>query len=145
MLKWFRGKYSYDGDIVYLTSNHLIRLNMIAIRMFDVKKADKHEVLSRIKLDDVIEVHEDAIGDIYDKAVVLIKELTRKHVFASGNRRTAMLSAILFLTINDAKVFIADTPINSKTMTGIREDYYSDKEIRGWFKNGKIKEFRRFG
>ena len=31
----------------------------------------------------------------------------------------------------------------AKVMTGIREGYYSDDEIVGWLKNGKIREFKR--
>jgi len=29
-------------------------------------------------------------------------------------------------------------------MPGIRENYYTDEEIKGWIKHGKIKMFKRF-
>ncbi len=32
---------------------------------------------------------------------------------------------------------------NSKIMIGIRENYYSNNEIKNWIKNGKIRKFER--
>lgn len=83
-------------------------------------------------------------GDYYDKATILLKGIAQKHPFASGNHRTAMLCAIVFLLINKQKVHIKNTPYNSKTVLGIRERFYSDEEIKNWLEHGKIKMFKRF-
>ena len=32
----------------------------------------------------------------------------------------------------------------AKIMTGIRENYYADEEIKNWIKHGTIREFKRF-
>ena len=82
-------------------------------------------------------------GDIYDKALVLLRGLIQNHPFASGNRRTALIVTKDFLLSNNAKFKIRDDPKYAKVMQGIREDYYTNKEIKEWIKNGKIKEFKR--
>ena len=92
---------------------------------------------------DAIEQCKQTGGDIYDKAAVLLKELVQKHPFVSGNRRTAFITTKDFLLMNKAKFKLKDEPVYAKVMTGIREGFYSDEEMREWLKNGKIKEFRR--
>jgi len=127
----------------YLTEDAIININKVAIILFEIKKADKHELLSYSKLCNALNVCKTYSGDCYDKAVILLQQLTKSHPFASGNRRTAMLATIIFLRLNDRKVYIKDTPYNSRTMIGVRENYYSFNEIKNWLKNGKIKEFKR--
>ena len=46
-------------------------------------------------------------------------------------------------SFNDENVKIPDDPSNSCVMTGIREGYYSDAEIKEWIQHGKIREFKR--
>ena len=82
-------------------------------------------------------------GNIYDKAVILLKGLIQKHPFASGNRRTAFIVTKDFIISNNEKFKIKDDPKYAKVMLGIREDYYQDKEIMGWIKDGKIRQFKR--
>lgn len=82
-------------------------------------------------------------GDIFDKAVILLKGLIQKHPFASGNRRTAFIVTKYFLQINNKKFGIKDQEKQARVMQGIRERYYSDNEIKEWIKNGKIREFKR--
>ena len=107
------------------------------------KKADKAEVLSYRKLSDVVEGCKKLEGDIYDKAVFLLKRLIQGHPFASGNRRTAFIVTKDFLLTNGAKFAIQDNPEQARVMLGIRENYYTDTEIKEWIKNGKIREFKR--
>ena len=38
---------------------------------------------------------------------------------------------------------INDTAEFARIMTGIRENYYSDIEIKNWLTNGQIREFKR--
>jgi len=82
-------------------------------------------------------------GDIYEKAARLLIELTRIHAFESGNKRTAFLSTKKFVLKNEGKFNIPDTINNVKVMIGIRENYYSQNEIKEWIMNGKIKKFER--
>lgn len=129
--------------IIYPTPEKIIEYNLLVLNILKVKKADKAEVLSHRKIVEIIDECKDMRGDIYDKAVFLLKSLIRKHPFASGNRRTAFIVTKDFLLSNKAKFKIKDDPKYARVMLGIREHSYIDKEIKDWIKNGKIREFKR--
>ncbi len=130
-------------EIIYPTPEQIIEYNILALELIKVKKADAPKVLSRSKIVEVIKECEEKEGDIYDKAVVLLKGLVQKHPFASGNRRTAFIVTKEFILSNNQKFKIEDDPHYAKTLLGLRENYYSDEEIKQWIKNGKIKKFER--
>ena len=69
--------------------------------------------------------------------------MIKQHAFASGNRRTAFIITKHFLTINGKEFNITDNPDFAQIMTGIRENYYTDEEIKNWIQHGTIKEFKR--
>ena len=121
----------------------MIEFNLLALSLIKTKKADKSEVLSYSKIMEVVTGCEDLEGDIYDKAAYLLKKMIKQHAFASGNRRTAFIITKYFLLSNDAEFKIEDNPDYARIMTGIRENYYADAEIKNWIQHGKIREFKR--
>lgn len=127
--------------VEYPSVEKIIELNLLALLLIKAKKADSLKVLSQAKIQEILKECERKEGDIYDKAMVLLKGFVQKHAFASGNRRTALLATTYFLTLNNAKSYIQDNPENARIMTGIREHYYLDNEIKGWIQHGKIKAF----
>ena len=129
--------------VKYPSVEKIIELNLLALSMIRAKKADQACVLSRGKLSQALEESKNFEGDIYDKAVILLKGIVQKHAFASGNRRTAFLAAKYFLMANKAAINVEDKPENARVLLGIREGYYSGEEIKEWIKNGKIREFSR--
>ncbi len=129
--------------IIYLSYDRIIELNILVLNLIKVKKADKAEVLSQTKINSIINECKELDRDVYDKAVFLLKSFIQKHPFASGNRRTAFVVAKEFLMKNKKKIKIKDKPEQAKIMVGIRENYYTDQELKEWIKNGKIKEFKR--
>ena len=130
-------------EISYPTSDRVIEYNYLALQFIKVKKADKPKVLSYNKIVEIIKDCKAKKGDVYDKAVVLLRGIVQKHAFASGNRRTAFITTKEFVLSNGAKFGIKDDPLNAKVMLGIREGYYDDEELKEWIKNGKIREFKR--
>ena len=117
--------------------------NTIAIEMFRKSKRDQAKTISVSYIQRAIDKTKMNPGDIYDKAARLLYELTRIHAFESGNKRTAFLSTKKFVLKNEGKFNIPDTINNVKVMIGIRENYYSQNEIKEWVMNGKIKKFER--
>ena len=83
-------------EIIYLSTQDIIEFNVLALSLIKTKKADKSEVLSYQKLQDIVNGCEETDGDIYDKAVFLLTSTTKKHVFASGNRRKHLLLQNIF-------------------------------------------------
>jgi death-on-curing family protein len=130
-------------NIVYPTAEKIVEYNALALNLLKVKKADKPEVLSGRKIIEIVDSCRETKGDLYDKAVTLLKGLIQNHPFASGNRRTAFVVAKDFVLSNKGKFKIKDDPRYAKVMQGIREGYYNDEELKEWIKNGKIREFRR--
>lgn len=130
-------------EIIYLTPEKIVEFNFLALELIKVRKADKAEILSKSKIREVITECEEKEGDVYDKAVVLLKGLIQKHPFASGNRRTAFIATKNFILINGHKFGVKDDPHFAKVMQGIRENYYSNTDIKEWIQHGKIREFKR--
>lgn len=127
----------------YPTPQEIIEFNKIILKEIKVKKADKPELLSYKALVDSIDMCKKMEGDIYTKAVCLLKSLVQKHPFASGNRRTAFAVTERFLTDNHTKSKISNAEEQAKILKGVREGFYSDEEIKNWLKTGRIREFKR--
>ena len=117
-------------EIEYPTEDMIIEYNALAITMFETKKSDEAKLQSYTKISDAIEKCRAKVGDLYDKAAVLLKELVQAHAFASGNRRTAFITTLWFVKQNKGKFNIKDDPKNARVMIGIRERYYTIDEIK---------------
>jgi len=130
--------------IKYSTIEEVIATNKRVLELHRAKKADKHELLgTKHQIQEIIDRVKSKKGDIYIKSAVLLKELTISHLFASGNRRTAFIVAKEFLLSNQKAFNIEDNPTQARAMQGIRENYYTNEEVKEWIKHGKIREFKR--
>jgi prophage maintenance system killer protein len=130
-------------DVIYPTVEEIQYNNTIAIEMFRKSKRDQAKTISVSFIQKAIDATKEVSGDVYDKAGLLLLELTRIHAFESGNKRTAFLTTKKFVVTNGGRFRIPDKESNVKIMIGIRENYYTQKEIKEWIKHGKIKTFRR--
>ena len=124
----------------YLLEQQIILLNKKAVSVLRVKKADSFKVLSYAKLKSVVASYKKASGDVLDKSVILLKGLLQEHVFASANRRTAIVALITFTKLNGVGIVLHFEP---RVIQGIREGYYSDEEIKQWLQGCEIHEFKR--
>lgn len=130
-------------EIKYPTLENVIEYNFLALTLIKVKKADKLEVLSHSKIREILTACEAKEGDLYDKAVVLLKGIVQKHPFASGDKRTAFITTKNFLLDNKSKLGIKEDPSCAKIMAAIRHDYYTDEELKWWLQHGQIRAFNR--
>jgi prophage maintenance system killer protein len=107
--------------IEYLTVGDVIIFNKIALEIVDVKRGDRHKVLSIGKIQNALTACMNEPGDIFDKAAVLLIELTKMpHAFDSGNRRTALVSAMAFLELNHASAHVQH---EDNAFVGIRQGF----------------------
>lgn len=125
-------------EIRYPCVEDIEKCNVIVLGLIRAKKADRPRVLSRTKIMDAVRKCEEAEGDIYAKAAVMVKQLVSGHAFASGNRRTAFIVAKDFVLNNGGSFKIEDTPIYAKIMQKIREGRYRNEQIAEWIRDGKI-------
>lgn len=130
-------------EIKYPSIEKIIGYNFLALTLIKVKRADQLEVLSYGKIKEILTACETKQGDLYNKAVVLLKGIVQKHPFASGNKRTAFITAKNFLLDNKGKLGVKEDPSCAKIMAAIRHDYYTDEELKGWLQHGQIRAFNR--
>lgn len=126
--------------IVYLTAQQFIEINKTVLQEIRVKKADSHKVLNRAAIGEIVERVTTEGDSIHEKAAILLIELTQRHPFASGVRRTAYVAGKLFLEANGEEVHVKYDP---KVMQGVRERFYSRSEVVRWLKGHEIREFKR--
>jgi len=131
------------AEVIYPSVEEIQFNNTIAIEMFRRSKHDQAKTISVSYIQKAVDATKAVAGDLYDKAALLLFELTRMHAFESGNKRTAFLTTKKFVVTNGERFRIPDRESNAKVMIGIRENYYTKKEIKEWIKHGKIKAFRR--
>lgn len=117
-----------------------IEINKLVLQEITARKADRPRVLGVQKLEEELGRVRSNPGDTHDKAVALLTELVRGHPFASGNKRTAYVATKVFLERNGVKIAVKHDP---RILQGIREGFYSEKEIRDWIKGHAIREFTR--
>jgi death-on-curing family protein len=119
------------------TVDEIIELNKRVLREIPAKKADRHQVLSRSKLQAIIEDAEKTDDDIYNPATELLFGIIKGHPFASGVRRTAVTVTSVFLKMNGAE---AEVPHDSEVIKGIREGFYKKAEVKDWLKGHGIRK-----
>jgi prophage maintenance system killer protein len=127
-----------------LTVDEIIWMNEYVLHTFPAKRADRHEVLNYDGLLKLMVSIQRSHNHFYAKATMLLIGLIRGHFFASGNRRTALQAVGTFATLNRRKVYIWRIRFIRQVLIGIREQYYSDEEIKMWVKQGDIRPFNRF-
>ena len=129
--------------IKYPSTTDIIEINRKVLQEIKVKKADRSALmpLGEKILENIIEAAKHKDGDMYDKAVILLKGLIQKHPFESGNRRTALVTTASFLEVNGEKLNITH---DISILQGIRERYYKEEEIKKWLQGGEMREFKRW-
>lgn len=141
-----------NENIFYPNSNLIIKINKEILIEYKKNKLGKpgdfHRCRDKILLKRIVEEIKYKNGDTIDKAVLLLKRLIQEHIFDSGNRRTAYYVVITFLVLNEVYIledfdFQYYNSLNPNVMIGIREGFYTDKELKTWFETKNIKEFKR--
>ncbi len=76
--------------------------------------------------------------DVAQLAAAYAYGIARNHGFADGNKRTALVTADLFLMLNGYELFSSPAE-NVMTILGVADGSMSEKALAIWFR-GKIKE-----
>lgn len=93
-----------NDEIVYLTTNQLIAINTIQIRLYSPKEQvgvkDPGLLNSAINRPKQTIFGDSAYPSIYEKAAALFESIAKNHAFHNANKRTALASLIVFLKVN---------------------------------------------
>lgn len=124
--------------IKYPTVSEIIETNRFVLQEIKVSKKDYHRVYHEDRILEILEGTRKLKGDVYDKAVYLLKNLIMRHPFGSANRRTAYIITHIFLWENFGKAPHIKTEKAEKFLEGVRRGWVSDKEVKLWLQ-GKMK------
>lgn len=95
------------NEIVYLTTNQVIAINTVQIRLYSpnepVGVKDVGLLDSAINRPKQSLFGNDAYPTLYEKAAALFESIAKNHAFHNANKRTALASLIVFLKINHYK------------------------------------------
>lgn len=88
----------------FLTIEDIVKMNVLQIKTFSADEPIGLKNLNALDMA-VNQVNASAFGEevypsIYEKAAILMIQLIKKHPFHNANKRTALMSALVFLRIN---------------------------------------------
>ena len=89
---------------VYLTEKQIEKINALVIQRYSPK--EQIQTVSPSALNMIVNLPEQFVfgkplyPTIFDKATILFVQLTKKHVFANANKRTAFFVLVKFLQLN---------------------------------------------
>ncbi|HBI05288.1 MAG TPA: type II toxin-antitoxin system death-on-curing family toxin [Paenibacillaceae bacterium] len=93
-----------NDEPVYLTTNQVIAINTIQIRLYSPQEQvgvkDPGLLDSAINRPKQSAFENDVYPSIYEKAAALFESIAKNHAFHNANKRTALASLIVFLQLN---------------------------------------------
>lgn len=129
--------------MIYLDGEDLLRLHKIVIDY----AGGSHGVRDPHLLASIFEAPKQAFGgkefypDLWHKAAVTMEKFARFHVFADGNKRTALASAARFLHLNGYALKVANREAESFTLNIVTKKL-DVPTIAAWLKEHSKKRSR---
>lgn len=131
--------------IKYLTKNQVIKLNLATVNEHGGNFMPPHNFLHEDNLDYLLEtVQAEMFGQelyptIADKAALYCFNIICNHIFTDGNKRTGLVSALIFLNLNKYDLRLEVTnPVLTDFIIKVAFGNSSLEECREWFKNNII-------
>lgn len=85
--------------IIYLTANDLYNINEEVTQALPYVR-DRHLLLSAVERPRLSFYNQPQFPTLHDKAAAVLESLAYHHLFADGNKRTALRAVTLFLEAN---------------------------------------------
>ncbi|MFE7812634.1 type II toxin-antitoxin system death-on-curing family toxin [Streptomyces sp. NPDC057433] len=89
---------------VYLSAEDVLAIAGDAVDDQDIAVRDAGLLESAVHRPSASMVGQEAYTDLFDKAAALLQSLTVNHPFVDGNRRTAWVSCVVFLAMNEVQL-----------------------------------------
>ncbi|HLR71791.1 MAG TPA: type II toxin-antitoxin system death-on-curing family toxin [Pseudogracilibacillus sp.] len=125
-------------NIVYLTTNQVITINTMQIKVFSPKEQtgvkEPNLLESALNRPKQTVFKHDAYPTIVKKAAALTESLAKKHPFHNANKRTALASLIIFLQLNGYE-WTMDVMKEQDFIVDVVTNKYSFEEITEIIKN----------
>lgn len=126
--------------ILYLSEAELIAINEEMVAKFGGLHGvrDQHLLSSAVGKPQMSVGFQDAYNSIFDKAAALMHSIINHQPFLDGNKRTSLLSAVLFLEYHKWRVEFKRKEAVKFTRKAHNEDY-SVEQISKWLKEHSVK------
>ncbi|MET7735085.1 type II toxin-antitoxin system death-on-curing family toxin [Streptomyces sp. NPDC005402] len=89
---------------VYLSAEDVLAIAQHAVDDQDVVVRDAGLLESAVHRPSASMFGQEAYTDLFDKAAALLQSLAINHPFIDGNKRTAWVSCVVFLAMNDVQL-----------------------------------------
>ncbi|MGY0067628.1 type II toxin-antitoxin system death-on-curing family toxin [Streptomyces sp. QTS137] len=89
---------------VYLSAEDVLAIAENAVDDQDIAVRDAGLLESAVHRPSASMFGQEAYTDLFDKAAALLQSLTINHPFVDGNKRTAWVSCVVFLAMNEAQL-----------------------------------------
>lgn len=122
-------------DIVYLTVEQVISIHFQILQntVEDIGECPGMSIDSAInRIDD--HVYYSGLNDIFEIAALYAIAIAKGHCFNNGNKRTAMVSMVVFLFTNNIFIECDNTEIEN-LMVDIVEDKIDQTELSNWLRS----------
>ncbi|TPF19336.1 hypothetical protein CBE79_04395 [Priestia megaterium] len=111
----------------YLTIDQVIEINKRMILMYNdneqIGVKDRGLLESAVYKPQQTLFEKDAYKTIYDKAAVLLHSIAKNHAFYNGNKRTALMSMIVFLYTNGLKFTMSDSKADEFVVRIVKNEF----------------------
>jgi len=126
------------NKITYPTVESVEFVNQI-VNLMSNRRADQYKLLMPDSfIANIIDKARKDTGDIYERGAILLRDLIIMHGFASGNKRTAFVVTVQFITDNGAITKVKNFNKAERILRNIRR--YTLEDISHWLRTGDINE-----
>lgn len=121
-----------DKPIQYLKSADLYNINF-TVTGGDTFVRDIHLLESAAKRPALVVFGEEQFPTLLDKAAALMESIAYRHLFADGNKRTAIIAVEIFLSRNDCEPVWTDAEIEAFTLE-VAQHQHDVPAIAAWLR-----------
>ncbi len=127
--------------ISYITFEYVIKIHDELIREYGGRPGILHEGLlhSALEMPKARFNGKDLHRTIFDKTSAYLFHMIQNHPFVDGNKRTAAMTALVFLTSNDKRDFCVFENPYQDVILKVAQGVITKKEIAIFFRNSQIK------
>lgn len=127
--------------IKYLKLESIVQMNDIFIDEFGGLKGirDVNLLISATEIPKTTMFGHDLYSTVYDKAAAYLFHIVKNHPFNDGNKRTASITAYMFLKLNKTDILFSDIAYE-QLVVDVADGKKTKEDISYFFEYGKVRE-----
>lgn len=122
-----------DKPIQYMTVSEIYNINF-TVTGGDTFVRDIHLLESAVKRPSLVVFGQEQFPTLVDKAAALMHSLAAHHLFADGNKRTAMIATQVFLERNGCATLWDDDTLEAYLLE-VAQSQHTVEDVAGWLRD----------